>query len=122
MSQPVVNTPAQQPAQPQTKVVESSPAPVPFVAIESQPELIHREPAVYPEIARKIGIQGRVTVEVTIDAQGKPIQARVVKSASDIFNDAAIEAVMKYSFKPAMMSTGPVISKIMIPIDFRMTQ
>jgi protein TonB len=121
-SQPVVNTPAQQPAQPQTKAAESSPAPMPFVAIESQPELIHREPAVYPEIARKIGIQGRVTVEVTIDAQGKPIQARVVKSASDVFNEAAIEAVMKYSFKPAMMSTGPVTSKIMIPIDFRMTQ
>ncbi len=122
-SQPVVNTPpAQQPAQQQAKAAESTPAPMPFVAIESQPELIRREPAVYPEIAKKMGLQGRVTVEVTIDAQGKPIQARVVKSASDVFNEAAIEAVMKYSFKPAMMSTGPVTSKIMIPIDFRMTR
>jgi len=121
--QPVVNTPPpQQPVQQQTKAVESTPAPIPFVAIESQPELIRREPAVYPEIAKKMGLQGRVTVEVTIDAQGKPIQARVVKSASDVFNEAAIEAVMKYSFKPAMMSTGPVTSKIMIPIDFRMTR
>ena len=121
--QPVVNTPPpQQPAQQQPKVAESTPAPMPFVAIESQPELIRREPAVYPEIAKKMGLQGRVTIEVTIDAQGKPIQARVVKSASDVFNEAAIEAVMKYSFKPAMMSTGPVTSKIMIPIDFRMTR
>jgi protein TonB len=121
--QSVVNTPPpQQPAQQQPKAAESTPAPMPFVAIESQPELIRREPAVYPEIAKKMGLQGRVTVEVTIDAQGKPIQARVVKSASDVFNEAAIEAVMKYSFKPAMMSTGPVTSKIMIPIDFRMTR
>ena len=121
--QPVVNTPPpQQPAQQQPKAAESTPAPMPFVAIETQPELIRREPAVYPEIAKKMGLQGRVTVEVTIDAQGKPIQARVVKSASDVFNEAAIEAVMKYSFKPAMMSTGPVTSKIMIPIDFRMTR
>jgi TonB family protein len=120
--QQVVNTPPPQPAQPQAKPTESTPAPMPFVAIESQPEFIHREPAVYPEIAKKMGLQGRVTVEVTIDAQGKPIQAKVVKSASDVFNEAAVEAVMKYTFKPAMMSTGPVTSKIMIPIDFRMAR
>ena len=114
--QPVVNTPSTQPP------AESTPAPMPFVAIESQPEFIHREPAIYPEIAKKMGLQGRVTVEVTIDAQGKPIQAKVVKSASDVFNEAAVEAVMKYTFKPAMMSTGPVSSKIMIPIDFRMAR
>ena len=121
-TQPVVPPPTTQPVQQQTKPAVSSPAPMPFVAIESQPELIHREPAVYPEIAKKIGLQGRVTVEVTIDAQGKPIQAKVVKSASDVFNEAAIEAIMKYSFKPAMMSTGPVTAKIMIPIDFRLTR
>jgi periplasmic protein TonB len=121
-SQPVVNTPPTQTVQQQTKVAESTPAPMPFVAIETQPELIHREAAIYPEIAKKIGLQGRVTVEVTIDAQGKPIQAKIIKSASDVFNEAAIEAVMKYTFKPAMMSTGPVTAKVYIPIDFRMTR
>jgi periplasmic protein TonB len=122
VQQPVVNTPQQQPVQQQAKPAESTPAPMPFVAIESQPEFIHREPAIYPEIAKKMGLQGRVTVEVTIDAQGKPIQAKVIKSASDVFNEAAVEAVMKYTFKPAMMSTGPVTAKIMIPIDFRMAR
>ncbi len=122
VSQPVVNTPSPQPAQQQTKVEESTPAPMPFVAIESQPEVIKREPAHYPEIAIKMGLQGRVYVEVSIDAQGKPIQAKVVKSASDIFNEAAIEAVMKYTYKPAMLSTGPISSKMTIPIDFRMAR
>ena len=122
-TQPVVNSATTQPVQQQAaKPAVTSPAPMPFVAIESQPELIHREPAVYPEIAKKIGLQGRVVIEVTIDAQGKPIQAKVIKSASDVFNEAAIEAVMKYSFKPAMMSTGPVTAKVMIPIDFRLTR
>ena len=120
VSQPAVNTPPpQQPAQQQTKDAESTPAPMPFVAIESQPEILHRELAVYPEIAQKMGLQGRVTVEVTVDAQGKPIQSKVVKSSSEVFNDAAIEAVMKYVFKPAMMSTGPITAKVYIPIDFR---
>ena len=112
-------TPIQQPAQ-QPNTTESTPAPMPFVAIENPPEIIRREPAKYPEIAIKMGIQGRVTVEVTVDAQGKPIQTKVVKSSSDVFNDAAVEAVMKYTFKPAMQSTGPVTAKVYIPIDFRL--
>ncbi len=102
----------------QPKPTESSPAPVPFVAVESQPEIIKREPAKYPDIAVKMGIEGRVTVEVTVDPQGKPTQAKVVKTTSDIFNEAAIEAVMKYQFKPAMMSTGPVTAKVYVPISF----
>ena len=117
--QPPSATPTQQPAQ-QPNITESTPAPMPFVAIENPPEIIRREPAKYPEIAIKMGIQGRVTVEVTVDVQGKPIQTKVVKSSSDVFNDAAVEAVMKYTFKPAMQSTGPVTAKVYIPIDFRL--
>jgi len=117
--QPPSATPTQQPAQ-QPNTTENTPAPMPFVAIENPPEIIRREPAKYPEIAIKMGIQGRVTVEVTVDAQGKPIQTKVVKSSSDVFNDAAVEAVMKYTFKPAMQSTGPVTAKVYIPIDFRL--
>jgi periplasmic protein TonB len=113
---------AQQPAQQQSSATSSNPAPMPFVAIENPPEVIRREPAKYPEIAIKMGIQGRVTIEVTVDAQGKPIQTKVVKSANEVFNDAAIEAVMKYTFKPAMQSNNPVTAKIFIPIDFRLTR
>jgi protein TonB len=122
VSQPVATPPPAQQTQQPVKAAESTPAPMPFVAIETQPEILHRELPIYPEIAKKMGIQGRVTVEVTIDAQGKPIQAKVVKSASDVFNEAAIDAVMKYTFKPAMMSTGPVTAKTYIVIDFRMTR
>jgi periplasmic protein TonB len=127
-TQPAITTPTQPAQQPTTTTQQptttvsapSTPAPMPFVAIENPPEIIRREPAKYPEIAIKAGIQGRVTVEVTIDAQGKPIQTKVVKSSSDVFNDAAVEAIMKYTFKPAMQSTGPVTAKIYIPIDFRL--
>jgi TonB family protein len=118
-TQPPSAIPTQQPAQ-QPTTAESTPAPMPFVAIENPPEIIRREPAKYPEIAIKMGIQGRVTVEVTVDVQGKPIQTKVVKSSSDVFNQAAIEAVMKYTFKPAMQSTGPVTAKVYISIDFRL--
>jgi protein TonB len=110
--------PQQQPPQEQPKVAESTPAPMPFVAIESPPELVRRQPAQYPEIAIKMGIQGKVFVEVTVDAQGKPIQAKVVKTSSDIFDESAVEAAMKSTYKPAMMSTGPVTAKVVVPFVY----
>jgi periplasmic protein TonB len=111
---------SQQPVQQQPSTTESGPAPMPFVAIENPPEIIRREPAKYPDIAIKMGIQGKVVIEVTVDAQGKPIQTKILQTTSDVFNDAAIEAVMKYTYKPAMQSNSPVTAKLVIPIKFNL--
>ncbi|MBN1397994.1 MAG: TonB family protein [Bacteroidetes bacterium] len=119
--QPAVQQPAaQQPAAQQPSTTSSTPAPMPFVAMENPPEVLKRVAPSYPEVAVKMGIQGRVVVEVTVDPQGKPIQTKVVKSSSEVLNDAAIEAIMKYTFKPAMQSNNPITAKIHIPIDFRL--
>jgi len=115
--QPVVNTPPPQTAQQEVKTAESTPAPVPFVAVETQPEIIKRVAPKYPDTAVKLGIQGTVYIEVTIDAQGKPTGTKIIKGI-EVFNDAAIEAAMKYTFKPATMSTGPVPSKMTVPFIF----
>lgn len=120
-TQPVAVSPPPEPEKPAPAPpkTESTPAPMPFVAIESPPEIVKREPAKYPEIAYKMRIEGRVVIEVTVDAQGKPIQAKVVRSSSDIFDEAAIEAAIKSTYKPGMMSTGPVTAKMYVPFDFR---
>jgi TonB family protein len=102
---------------PQQKESEVT-APRPFVAIETHAEIVKRAPAIYPEIAYRMKLEGRVTVEILIDAQGKAVQAKVVRTTSDVFNDAAIAAAMKSVFKPAMMSTGPVSEKVYIPYNF----
>jgi protein TonB len=124
--QPAATTPAAQPAQQpaaQTPAkAESGPAPMPFVAIESPPECIKRQPPQYPDIAEKMRIEGKVIVEVTVDAQGKPIQAKVVRSTSDVFDEASVEAAMKSTYKPAMMSTGPVTAKVLVPFTFKIAR
>lgn len=119
--QPAASTPPPQPAQTPAKT-ESAPAPMPFVPVESPPECIKREPPQYPDIAEKMRIEGRVVVEVTVDAQGKPIQAKIVRSSSDVFDDAAVEAAMKSTYKPAMMSTGPVTAKVLVPFTFKIAR
>lgn len=114
--------PQQQPVQEPTPSApaEEAPAPKPFVAIESPPQIVKRETPKYPEIAYRMRMEGKVIVEVTVDPQGKPIQAKVARSTSDVFNDAAIEAAMKSTYKPAMMSTGPVTAKVYVPFDFKL--
>ncbi len=125
-AQPPASTPAAQPAQQpaaQTPAkAESGPAPMPFVAIESPPECIKREAPQYPDIAEKMRIEGKVIIEVTVDAQGKAIQAKVVRSTSDVFDEASIEAAMKSTYKPAMMSTGPVTAKVLVPFTFKIAR
>ncbi len=114
-------TPTPAPVQtPAPTPTEEAAAPKPFVAIESPPQIVKREAPKYPEIAYRMRMEGRVVVEVTVDPQGKPIQAKVARSTSDVFNDAAIEAAMKSTYKPAMMSTGPVTAKVLVQFDFKL--
>lgn len=123
--QPATTQPAQQPAQQPQPVATTPPAdegaaPKPFVVIESPPQIVRRETPKYPEIAYRMRMEGKVVIEVTVDPQGKPIQAKVARSSSDVFNEAAIEAAMKSTYKPAMMSTGPVTAKVYVPFDFKL--
>jgi TonB family protein len=67
-----------------------------------------------------MGIEGRVVVEVTVDAQGRPIQANIVESTSDIFDESATEAALKTTYKPAIMTTGPVTAKVRVTFDFQL--
>ncbi len=126
--QPQVQPPVQQPAVQQQPVQQQAAAPQqsepisaphPFVAIENPPQVIKLATPSYPDIAYRMGLNGRVIVEVTVDQQGKPIQAIIIKSTSDIFNDEAISAAMKSTYKPAMMSTGPVTAKVTVPFNFK---
>ena len=112
---------AQPPVQQQAAPQQSGPidAPHPFVAIENPIQILKLAAPSYPEIAYRMGLNGKVIVEVTVDQQGKPIQATIAKSTSDIFNDASISAAMKSTYKPAMMSTGPVTAKVYVPFTFK---
>jgi Ca-activated chloride channel family protein len=61
----------------------------------------------YPSAARNSGAQGRVVVEVTIDEQGKVIEARAV-SGHTFLQQAAVQAARQARFTPALLSGQPV--------------
>ena len=76
---------------------------------------------VYPELAVKAGIQGRVTVNAQIDGDGSVLQTIVSESIGfDACDQAAVEAVKAVKWQPAMNRDQPVKVWISVPIDFKL--
>ncbi|NQT24575.1 energy transducer TonB [candidate division KSB1 bacterium] len=75
---------------------------------------------IYPEPARKAGLEGRVLVYVRIDTSGRMTTARVVNSPDESLDQAALAALEKTAWQPAKKETRPVSVWIAIPVDFRL--
>jgi len=77
---------------------------------------------VYPEMARRAGVEGRVSVKVLIGKDGRPKPGRTIieETASELLNPAAIKAIMAQVFPPATQNGQPVEVWVVIPIVFRL--
>ena len=93
-----------------------------FIAVEKYPEMVVSVKPEYPEIAKRAGITGKVFVKVLVDKEGKPRRAVVVKSDSDLFNEAAIAAAMKSAFTPALQNNHPIAVWIVLPYKFQLSE
>ncbi len=92
-----------------------------FVPCEIMPSFIKQKKPRYPDMARRAGIEGKVTVSVLISENGRPIKAQIVKRApSDqkIFDESAIECVMHSSYSPGIQNGSPIKVWLTVPIRF----
>jgi len=89
-----------------------------FTAVEKYPEMVVSAHPEYPEIAKRAGITGKVYIKVLVDKEGRPKKAVVVKSDSELFNQAAIDAAMKSAFTPALQNNHPIAVWIVLPYRF----
>lgn len=90
-----------------------------FFAVSEKPVLKHKETPTYPDLARRAGIEGRVTVMVTISETGDVLDAKILKSVP-MLDEAALAAAKKCKFKPAKQRDRFVKVKMSIPFDFRL--
>lgn len=72
-----------------------------------------------PEGIYASGLEGQVVVQVDLDRDGNPRQAKILRSTNDLLNPAVIDAVNRSQFSPRKMSSGPVSSSLTIPFTFR---
>jgi protein TonB len=88
-----------------------------FVNVEELPEPITKVQPDYPEIARASGTEGQVVVQALVGKDGKVKDTRVVKSVP-VLDEAAVNAVKQWVFKPALMNNKPVAVWVAVPLRF----
>jgi TonB family protein len=87
----------------------------------SAPVPIVQPIAEFTSQARRDRVEGEVMVTLTVDANGMPQNPQVVKPLPAGLTDAAIAAVLKYRFRPALKDgTTPVPTMITIAVNFRL--
>ncbi len=92
-----------------------------FFAFDEPPVLIKKVAPRYPELARQAGIDGTVMLRVLVNEKGKVIRVSVLHSdVTPAMDQAAMEAVKKFRFKPARQRMKPVKAFMAIPIVFRL--
>ena len=73
-----------------------------------QPVLIKRVNPEYPEFARKARIQGVVILEAIITKGGTVENVKVLRGVHPILDQAAIDSVKQWRYKPASLNGTPV--------------
>lgn len=75
---------------------------------------------IYPQIARKQEIEGKVLLVVLVRDDGKPQFVKIYQSSgTKILDEAAIAAVSKWSFIPATRFGQNIAAEVLIPIEFK---
>ncbi|MBK7981787.1 MAG: TonB family protein [Ignavibacteriae bacterium] len=120
-------TPAEEIDKPKmiTEVKEEDNELPPFKWVEKMPEIVGGLPAlkskvVYPALAQRSGIQGKVVLNLIIDKNGNPSEITVVKGIGFGCDEAAIEAVKATKFLPGEQRGKPVKVMLTLPIEFKL--
>jgi len=80
-------------------------------------EAFFRKAPEYPKVARQMGASGVVEIEATVGTDGKVRNPKVIKG-NPILQKAALDAVMEWKYKPALLNGKPVESPVQIRLNF----
>lgn len=96
-----------------------------FEVVEELPEPIGgistiQKNIIYPELAKKAGLEGLVIIRAAIDAKGNVIKTQIIKGIGGGCDEAAAEAVQKTKFKPGSQRGFPVRVWVSVPVRFKL--
>ncbi len=90
------------------------------VVFDEAPEIVKSVNPVYPDTARKAGLEGEVWVKVWVDNKGGVREVLVTGNSEPIFLQPAINAARQFLFNPAMREGKPVDVWVTFPFHFRL--
>lgn len=107
----------QQPPEPKTLVTQEQKG----ARLDQLPSYFRNPPPVYPRAAREQGHEGTTLLEVEVLPSGRCGNLRIARSSgSAVLDQAAMEAVRQWVFKPARRWREPVGFHVEIPVTFRL--
>jgi TonB family protein len=64
------------------------------------PKVVTQENPVYPDSAKKYGLEGTVIIWFLVDTNGNPQRPRILQTAGYGFDEAALSVIRKWRFNP----------------------
>jgi TonB family protein len=103
-----------------SEFLKSTPGMYDFIAADKMPQIKKIFPPKYPEQAKHSGIEGVVYVKILVNEDGKPTKSVVIRSDSEIFNQPALDAAMKFEFTPAVKDNRDISIWVVVPFKFKL--
>lgn len=109
-----------------------------FSELKKHPSVVQTSMPIYPEEGKKLGISGKVIVEISLNEKGDVVKATIANSDFSFekeisieqskinkinaeFEKAAIDAAMKSKFSPAVDKEGKNVKcNLMMPFFFKL--
>ncbi len=86
----------------------------------SEPVPIYKPEPEYSEEARKAKFQGAVLLQIVIDESGHTRDVKVLRPLGLGLDEKAVEAVLKWRFRPSMKDGHPVPVQANVEVNFRL--
>jgi protein TonB len=83
--------------------------------------LVDKRMPVYPAIAKETGTQGTVVLQATISRNGTIENLRVV-SGPEMLQQAALDAVQQWRYRPYLLSGEPVEVETTVNVVFKLQE
>lgn len=89
--------------------------------LDGVPKPTNRLSPIYPFRARRQKVEGAVTVEFTIDTDGRTSDLRIIEAEpANTFDEAALRAIRKWRFKPGRKNGKAVVTRVQQTITFEL--
>ena len=76
---------------------------------------------IYPRTAKQAGIEGSVTMAVTIRPDGSVSNAKILESKPKrLFDKSALDAIKRWKFRPKVVNGSPVSQRARQVIEFKL--
>ncbi|MHB1014544.1 MAG: energy transducer TonB [Desulfurivibrionaceae bacterium] len=91
------------------------------VEVLARPLYERNPPPLYPRLARRMGKQGVVLLEVFVSASGMVEEVKVATgSGYEILDEAALDAVRGWRFAPGQRNGQPAAMRVRVPVRFEL--